>query len=86
MGLFSTRTPHRPNPIGLSVVKIDRVGKLNLVTDYIHAVHSKVDAAARTVYISGHDLVSGTPVLDIKPYIQEYDSLPSAISPAWISV
>ena len=69
VGLFSTRTPHRPNPIGLSVVKID-----------------SVDPIARIVYISGHDLVNGTPVLDIKPYIPEYDSLPFATSPAWISV
>lgn len=66
-GLFSTRTPHRPNPIGLSIVKIDRV-----------------DMASRTVFISGLDLVDGTPVLDIKPYIPVYDSQPQATFPEWI--
>jgi tRNA (Thr-GGU) A37 N-methylase len=49
MGVFATRSPHRFNPIGLSIAKIDRV-------------------EGRTVYMSGLDLVHGTPVLDIKPY------------------
>ncbi|XP_046403413.1 tRNA (adenine(37)-N6)-methyltransferase [Ischnura elegans] len=54
VGLFGTRSPHRPSPIGLSLVKID-----------------KVDGSS--VYFSGVDMVDGTPVLDIKPYIPEYD-------------
>jgi hypothetical protein len=54
-GVFATRSPHRPCPIGLSLVKIDRV-----VNDTLH--------------ISGVDLVDGTPVLDIKPYIPAYDN------------
>ncbi|KAH9488554.1 hypothetical protein Btru_061810 [Bulinus truncatus] len=55
VGVFSTRSPYRPNNIGLSLVKID-----------------KIDGP--TVYFSGIDLLDGTPVLDIKPYIPDYDS------------
>ena len=54
MGLFATRTPHRPNPIGLSLVEIVRVEKDGIV-------------------VSGADLVDGTPILDIKPYLQEVE-------------
>ena len=50
VGLFATRTPHRPNPIGLSLVKIDGV-------------------EGDTIHFSGVDLVDGTPVLDVKPYV-----------------
>eukprot|EP00941_MAST-03F_sp_MAST-3F-sp1_P002636 g2636.t1 len=51
-GIFSTRTPHRPNPIGLSTARVELV-----------------DENKRTLYLSGIDLVDGTPILDIKPYI-----------------
>lgn len=54
-GVFATRSPHRPCPIGLSLVKIEQVEE-------------------RTIYFSGVDMVDGTPVLDIKPYIPQYDS------------
>lgn len=55
VGIFSTRSPHRPCPIGLSLVEIDRIdGKL--------------------IYFYGTDMVDGTPVLDIKPYIPFYDN------------
>ena len=56
-GVFATRSPHRPNPIGLSCVTLLSVEK-NLL------------------YIADHDLLSGTPVLDIKPYIPQVDSFP----------
>ena len=36
------------------------------------------------VTVSGHDLIDGTPVLDIKPYIHEYDSAPDACVPSWL--
>eukprot|EP00911_Craspedida_sp_UC1_P002790 UC1_evm1s2041 len=66
VGLFATRSPHRPNPIGLSLVRLERV-----------------DGA--TVYLSGVDLVDGTPVLDIKPYIHSYDtSLPPTSQAKWL--
>ncbi|XP_037653718.1 tRNA (adenine(37)-N6)-methyltransferase isoform X2 [Choloepus didactylus] len=54
-GVFSTRSPHRPNAIGLTLAKLE-----------------KVEGGA--VHLSGIDMVHGTPVLDIKPYIADYDS------------
>jgi tRNA-Thr(GGU) m(6)t(6)A37 methyltransferase TsaA len=68
IGVFATRTPHRPVPIGLSVARLDRI-----------------DFATATLYLSGADLVHGTPVLDIKPYISRYDSVPDARAPEWVS-
>jgi len=64
VGVFATRSPHRPNPIGITLVKLDAV-------------------AGRTLTISALDLVDGTPVLDVKPYVTRYDSVPSAITPSW---
>ncbi|MCC7403688.1 MAG: tRNA (N6-threonylcarbamoyladenosine(37)-N6)-methyltransferase TrmO [Bdellovibrionales bacterium] len=58
-GVFASRSPHRPNPIGLSVVKLDRID-------------------GRLLYLSGVDFVSGTPVLDIKPYIPKWDRVAEA--------
>lgn len=63
-GLFATRSPYRPNPIGMSVVKLDRVD-------------------GRMLYISDHDLLDGTPILDIKPYLVYSDSHPAA-SQGWL--
>ena len=59
IGLFATRTPHRPNPIGLSAVKLE-----------------KIDGGS--LYLSGIDLLDGTPILDIKPYLPSADRLPQA--------
>ena len=56
-GLFATRAPYRPNPIGLSLVRLH-----------------KVDVASLTLQLSGVDLVSGTPIIDIKPYLPQYDA------------
>ena len=58
-GVFATRSPHRPNPIGLSVVKLVRVEGLN-------------------VHVRGVDMIDGTPVLDLKPYVATADALPDA--------
>ena len=58
-GVFSTRSPHRPNPIGLSAVRLVRVEGL-------------------TLFIAGVDMVDGSPVLDIKPYVPYSDSIPGA--------
>uniref|UniRef100_A0A7S4N3A8 TsaA-like domain-containing protein n=1 Tax=Guillardia theta TaxID=55529 RepID=A0A7S4N3A8_GUITH len=66
-GVFATRSPHRPHPLGLTLSKIDKVE---------HDV----------IYLSGVDLVDGTPVIDIKPYIAVYDSpRPSdeVFAPTW---
>ncbi|XP_078251674.1 tRNA (adenine(37)-N6)-methyltransferase isoform X2 [Rhinoraja longicauda] len=54
-GVFSTRSPHRPNAIGLTLGRLDRI---------------EGDA----LYLSGVDMIHGTPVLDIKPYIPDYDT------------
>lgn len=56
-GVFATRSPHRPNPIGLSCVRL-----LNI--------------RGRKLLIRDHDLLHGTPVLDLKPYIPDYDAHP----------
>ncbi|KAG9486603.1 hypothetical protein GDO78_006791 [Eleutherodactylus coqui] len=61
-GVFSTRSPHRPNAIGLTLAKLDKV-------------------EGDTVHLSGIDMIQGTPVLDIKPYIADYDSPQPTVSP-----
>jgi tRNA-Thr(GGU) m(6)t(6)A37 methyltransferase TsaA len=53
-GLFATRSPARPNPIGLSVVRL-------------------LEIRGSTLRIEGIDLLDGTPVLDIKPFVKEFD-------------
>ncbi|MBN1858292.1 tRNA (N6-threonylcarbamoyladenosine(37)-N6)-methyltransferase TrmO [Candidatus Bipolaricaulota bacterium] len=53
-GVFATRSPTRPNPIGLSVVRLIR-------------------REGRTLHISDVDILDGTPLLDIKPYIERFD-------------
>ena len=63
LGVFATRSPHRPNRLGLSVVKFLRVEEKS---DSVH------------LFVSGVDLVDGTPILDIKPYIPYADSVPEA--------
>ena len=65
MGVFATRSPFRPNPIGLSSVRLDRVE--------ITAEHGPV------IYVRGADLVDGTPIFAIKPYIPYADSHPEAV-------
>ncbi len=58
-GVFSIRSPKRPNRIGMTVVKIDKIEN-------------------NKVYFSGADMINGTPLLDIKPYVEEIDSVPDA--------
>lgn len=65
-GVFATRAPFRPNRLTLSVVKLDRV-------------ELEGDKAPR-LFVSGVDLVDGTPVFDIKPYVRYADSIPEAVS------
>lgn len=59
IGVFATRATHRPNGIGQSVVRLDRVESGRL-------------------WLSGIDLLDGTPVLDVKPYVPYADSVPDA--------
>lgn len=63
-GLFSTRAPSRPNPIGLSIVKITKI-KGNIVR------------------FEGADMLNETPLIDIKPFIPEFDNRPDATS-GWL--
>ncbi len=63
-GLFSTRAPRRPNPIGLSVVRLERI-------------------EGPVLHLTDVDVVDGTPLLDIKPYVPQFDSKPEA-STGWL--
>ena len=65
MGVFATRSPFRPNPIGLSSVKLEKV-----------QLHSE---QGPLLHVSGADLMDGTPVLDIKPYLPYADCIPDAL-------
>jgi tRNA-Thr(GGU) m(6)t(6)A37 methyltransferase TsaA len=62
--LFATRAPDRPNPIGLSCVRLVRVDGCNL-------------------HVQGIDLIDGTPILDIKPYVPYADAFPDSKA-GWI--
>jgi tRNA-Thr(GGU) m(6)t(6)A37 methyltransferase TsaA len=64
-GVFATRSPHRPNPIGITAVPLLGVEKLHII-------------------VGNTDLVDGTPILDIKPYVPTVDAFPDA-SMGWIS-
>lgn len=64
-GVFSTRSPHRPNPLGMSVLRLVRVEGLS-------------------VHVEGVDMVDGTPVLDLKPYVPFADAIAGA-GTGWIA-
>jgi tRNA-Thr(GGU) m(6)t(6)A37 methyltransferase TsaA len=66
VGVFATRSPFRPNPIGMSCVRLDGVEAESPLGPVIH--------------VSGIDLMDGTPILDIKPYLPYTDSHPEAYS------
>ena len=63
LGVFATRSPHRPNRLGLSVVRFLRLEEKG------NSIH---------LFVGGVDLVDGTPILDIKPYIPYADSVVDA--------
>ena len=64
MGVFATRSPFRPNPIGLSAVRLDGI--------------RRDETLGQVLLVSGADLMDGTPILDIKPYLPFADSYPQA--------
>ena len=64
MGVFATRSPFRPNAIGLSSVEIDRV--------------ENDPALGPVIWVRGADLMNGTPIFDVKPYVPYADSHPEA--------
>ncbi|MCF8374072.1 MAG: tRNA (N6-threonylcarbamoyladenosine(37)-N6)-methyltransferase TrmO [Bacteroidales bacterium] len=65
-GIFAIRAPRRPNPIGISIVKIEKIVK-------------------NVIYFSGVDMVNGTPILDIKPFIPQFD-IPNDASSGWMKL
>ncbi len=65
LGVFATRSPFRPNSVGLSALKLDKVE----ITEKEGVV----------LYVSGADLLDGTPIYDIKPYLPYADSIPDAV-------
>ncbi len=65
VGVFASRSPYRPNPIGISTVRLIEVSESKLI-------------------INSHDLLDGTPILDIKPYIAYADSFTNA-SKGWLA-
>ena len=65
MGVFATRSPFRPNPIGLSCVRLDRVD-----------LHPELGPV---IHVAGADLLDGTPIYDIKPYLPYADCKPDAV-------
>ena len=65
VGLFATRSPRRPNPIAITVVRL-------------------VERQGNRLTVVGLDACIGSPILDLKPYLQRGDLIPDAISPAWL--
>jgi len=65
MGVFATRSPYRPNPIGLTSVRLLRVEETE---------------DGLTLVVSGADLLDGTPIYDIKPYLSFSDAHPDAVN------
>lgn len=64
LGVLATRSPHRPNPIGLTTARLERV-------------------EGRTLHVRELDLLDGTPILDVKPYVPYADAFPEASS-GWL--
>ena len=64
VGVFATRSPFRPNPIGLSCVRLERI--------------DLEDSRKPVILVSGVDMMDGTPIYDIKPYLPYADSHPGA--------
>lgn len=65
MGVFATRSPFRPNALGLSCVRLEKIVDLG--------------AAGRALLVSGADMMDGTPVYDVKPYLPYADCRPEAV-------
>ena len=65
VGVFATRSPFRPNPIGLSCVRLEEI--------------RRVEGLGQVLVVSGADMMDGTPVYDIKPYLPYADCHPEAL-------
>lgn len=64
VGLFASRSPYRPNPLGKATVRL-------------------LERRGNILRVAGLDAIDGTPVVDIKPYIPDYDSASDATAPEW---
>jgi tRNA-Thr(GGU) m(6)t(6)A37 methyltransferase TsaA len=64
-GIFSIRAPRRPNPIGISIVRLNKI-------------------EGTTLYITDVDILNGTPLLDIKPYVPDFDMVPEKVRIGWL--
>lgn len=63
VGVFATRSPFRPNPVGMSAVRVERIAREN---------------GRLNVYLQGGDFLDGTPVIDLKPYVPYVDAVQDA--------
>jgi tRNA (Thr-GGU) A37 N-methylase len=66
VGIFAQRARHRPNPIGVTAVKLLRREENRLV-------------------VQGLDAINGTPVVDVKPYVPQFDAVGSPTVPDWLT-
>jgi tRNA-Thr(GGU) m(6)t(6)A37 methyltransferase TsaA len=66
VGIFAQRARHRPNPIGVTAVRLLRREKNRLM-------------------VQGLDAINGTPVVDVKPYVPQFDSVDGPTAPRWVS-
>jgi tRNA (adenine37-N6)-methyltransferase len=84
VGVLATRSPHRNNPIGMTLCKLDSISTSG---GSKKKSQRKSSGMLVVLNISGLDLVDGTPVLDVKPYVPHYDSVegPDLRLPTWVS-
>ncbi len=78
IGVLATRSPHRPNPIGMTLCKLDRIRTIKVKNQLVTILD-----------VSGLDLVDETPVLDIKPFVPHYDTsdahMGNTTLPSWVA-
>lgn len=65
VGVFASRSPYRPNPLGKATVRL-------------------LERRGNILKVKGIDLINGTPVIDIKPYMPGHDSVDGAVTPSWV--
>eukprot|EP01105_Mastigella_eilhardi_P014327 TRINITY_DN3267_c0_g1_i1.p1 TRINITY_DN3267_c0_g1~~TRINITY_DN3267_c0_g1_i1.p1 ORF type:complete len:394 (-),score=97.55 TRINITY_DN3267_c0_g1_i1:1079-2260(-) len=87
MGVFATRSPHRPNNIGITLVELERVGgKSDDNDDTQRQKQGRRPWGPLTLHLRGVDLVDGTPILDVKPYIPATDCISDPVRvPGWVA-
>lgn len=83
VGVLATRSPHRLNPIGITLAKLDAIRTIPAS----RTADGRKQGAITVLDISGSDLVDGTPVLDIKPYVPTYDAVAADTCrvPDWVA-